>query len=92
MGSRRGPYNPDFPVGTSVRIRDARYLQTFLSTRKLHNPLKAFQLAYAERVARVKEVGFYHGSDELYILHGIPGVWHEECLDLNANDDLASRH
>jgi hypothetical protein len=25
-------------------------------------------------------VGFYHGGDVLYVLEGIPGVWHESCL------------
>jgi hypothetical protein len=31
-------------------------------------------------VAKVKEVTFFHGGDEIYALEGIPGVWHEECL------------
>jgi hypothetical protein len=29
----------------------------------------------------VKDVGFYHGGDELYQVAGIPGTWHEECLE-----------
>ena len=30
----------------------------------------------------VSSVGFYHGGDELYVIEGIPGVWHEVCLSL----------
>jgi len=91
MGSRRGPYSPDFPVGPCVRIRDVRHLQAFLSTWKLHNPLQPLQMAYAEHVATVKEVAFYHGGDELYVLSGIPGVWHEECLAPGANATSETR-
>ncbi|MFL5552311.1 MAG: hypothetical protein ACJ770_05840, partial [Gemmatimonadaceae bacterium] len=47
----------------------------------------------------VQQVTFYHGADELYVLTGLPGVWHEQCLipesailreELSA-DDHASR-
>lgn len=27
-----------------------------------------------------REIGYYHGGDELYWLKGVPGVWHERCL------------
>jgi hypothetical protein len=37
-------------------------------------------LAFAGKVAEVENVGFYHGGDALYILKGIPGIWHERCL------------
>jgi hypothetical protein len=32
------------------------------------------------RFGRVKEVSFYHGGDQLYILENLPGIWHEQCL------------
>jgi hypothetical protein len=80
MGTRSGPYSPDFPVGTPVRIKSEPELRQFQGTWKAHNPLRDEQLAYAERVATVQEVGFYHGADELYVLAGVPGVWHEQCL------------
>jgi hypothetical protein len=45
-------------------------------------------LDYADRVARVESVGFYHGGDELYKLQGITGIWHEQCLrDASAGAD-----
>ena len=46
----------------------------------LRQMLEPEQLDYAGRVAKVKEVTFFHGGDEIYALEGIPGVWHEECL------------
>jgi hypothetical protein len=45
-----------------------------------HNELEPEQLDYAGRAAKVKEVSFFHGGDEIYTLQGVPGVWHEECL------------
>ena len=38
------------------------------------------EVRIADRVARVKEVTFFHGGDEIYSLEGMPGVWHEACL------------
>jgi hypothetical protein len=43
--------------------------------------LDAVQLEYAGRIAEVESVGFYHGGDELYKLQGLPGIWHEVCLE-----------
>jgi hypothetical protein len=37
-------------------------------------------LKFADKIAKVKSVGFYHGGDELYELKGVPGTWHEQCL------------
>lgn len=74
------PYEESFPAGTWVRIAEREALDEFLRTWKLHNPLKTEQLAFAGDVAEVENVGFYHGGDALYILKGIPGVWHERCL------------
>jgi hypothetical protein len=45
-----------------------------------HNELEPEQLEYAGRTAKVKEVSFFTGGDEIYTLEGVPGVWHEECL------------
>ena len=73
-------YEESFPAGTWVRIAEREALDEFLRTWKLHNPLKTEQLAFAGDVAEVENVGFYHGGDALYMLKGIPGVWHERCL------------
>jgi hypothetical protein len=81
MGKRRGGYNADFPVGTIVRIADGDFLVRFREEWKWHHPLEVSQLAYAGRVAKVKDVSYYHGGDELYELAGIPGIWHEACLE-----------
>jgi hypothetical protein len=75
------PYEATFPVGSRVRIASQEKLQDFLRNWQYHNPLKPDQLAFASREANVSDVGFYHGGDPLYVLDGVPGVWHEECLE-----------
>ena len=74
------PYSAAFDVGTTVEIADLARLELFLRTWKYHNPLQKEQLAYASQTAKVSKVGYYHGGDPLYVLEGVPGVWHEECL------------
>jgi len=80
MGTANGPYSPDHPEGSHVRILSRAELEVFRENWKLHNPLTADQLNYAGRSAVVKAVGYYHGGDELYELVDVPGVWHEACL------------
>ena len=74
------PYAEKFPVGASVRVVDKTALKRFRSNWHLHNPLVPEQIGWAGKHAVVAEVGFYHGGDPLYVLRGVPGVWHEECL------------
>jgi len=81
MGKINGPNNPDYPVGTYVRVASRDDLLRFLSTWRYHNKLDPKQVEYAGRVAQVETVGFYHGGYELYKLSGIPGIWHEVCLE-----------
>lgn len=76
------PYKEAFPAGTDVRIADQAFLEDFMATWKYHHKLRPEQLAYADCVARVKGVGFYHGGDPIYDLEGIPGLWLEQCLRL----------
>ncbi|MGH8400007.1 MAG: hypothetical protein ACRESU_02795 [Gammaproteobacteria bacterium] len=85
MGKRNGPYNAEFPKGSRVRIAKREILENFYREWKFHHPLEAEQLNLAETVAVVCEVGYYHGSDELYRLEGIPGTWHEVCLESAEN-------
>ena len=73
-------YRELYVVGTQVRVADLATLEQFRTSWRHHNPLSPEQLAYADRPAVVKEVGFYHGGDVLYQLEGIPGTWHEQCL------------
>jgi hypothetical protein len=80
MGATKGPYAEEFPVGTTVRIVDRSTLERFRREWKFHNPLDESQFDFADRIATVAKVGFYHGGDELYSLKGIPGIWHERCL------------
>lgn len=82
MGRTRGAYKEEFPVGTTVRVVGRAELETFVQTWKLHDPLQPAQLAFAGTIARVASVGFYHSGDELYSLEGVPGIWHEVCLDV----------
>jgi hypothetical protein len=82
MGKMKGPYKEEFSKGSTVRIASRPSLENFLKTWKLHNRLESYQLNYAGQVAEVESVGFYHGGDELYRLKGIPGIWHEQCLEI----------
>ena len=81
MGRRNGPYGADFPVGSSVRIAERALLERFMQEWKYQNPIEQQQLAYAGKVAVIRKLGYYHGGDELYWLEGVPGVWHERCLE-----------
>jgi hypothetical protein len=74
-------YNAEFPAGSTVKIAERPALEAFMQTWKLHNPLEPRQLDFAGQLAQVESVGFYFGGDELYKLRGIPGIWHERCLE-----------
>jgi len=80
MGRTKGLNVAEFEVGLEVRIADKSFLESFLEAGQYHNELEPEQLEFAGRTAKVKEVSFFHGGDEIYTLEGIPGVWHEECL------------
>lgn len=74
------PYKEAFPAGTMVRVADRAFLERFMSEWKCHHRPRPDQLAYADREAKVKSVGFYHGGDPVYTLEGVPGLWLEPCL------------
>ncbi len=80
MGRTRGPYEAEYPTGTSVRIAGKEELESFVREWKWHHPLQQDQLDFAGHLAKVRDVSFYHGGDELYQLDGVPGLWHEENL------------
>jgi hypothetical protein len=80
VGKTKGLNVAEFEVGSEVRIAGRAFLESFLEAGQYHNELEPEQLEYADRVAKVREVTFFHGGDEIYALDGIPGVWHEECL------------
>ncbi|MGA7622571.1 MAG: hypothetical protein WCA38_05165 [Candidatus Acidiferrales bacterium] len=80
MGKTKGLNQAEFAVGSEVRIANRGFLEQFLEAGQYHNELEPEQLEFAGRTAKVKEVNFFHGGDEIYTLEGIPGVWHEECL------------
>ena len=81
MGKTKGPYQAEYPVGTTVRIAARSFLENFMQTWKLHNKLQAEQLEDAGKTGKIKSVGFYHGGDELYQIDDVPGIWHECCLE-----------
>jgi hypothetical protein len=80
LGKTKGLNKAEFEVGAEVRVADRAFLEKILEAGQYHNELEPEQLAFAGAVARVKSVEFFHGGDEIYMLEGIPGVWHEECL------------
>lgn len=71
-----------YPVGSMVKIASPDVLQRFMRPDwQYHHPLQAEQLHLADAMARVTDVGYYHGGDVLYVLSILPGYyWHEECL------------
>ena len=81
MGQDQGIYTERFPKGSKVRVKDSAFLESFRQRWAHHHPLAAEQIGYAGRATEVASVGFYNGGDELYTLIGIPGIWHEQCLE-----------
>jgi hypothetical protein len=75
-------YKAKFPKGSKVRIIPTDALETFARDWKFHHKLRPEQMEYAGATAIVKEVSFYHGGDQLYVLENIPGIWNEPCLEL----------
>jgi hypothetical protein len=75
-----GAYKEEFPAGTTTRIIGIEDLMQFARSWKFHHPLEPEQLKFAGHVAEVEGVSFYHGGDALYKLRGLPGLWHEQCL------------
>lgn len=80
MGQKKGSYNPEFLIGSKVRITENADLQDFLKNWKYHHPLQEEQLKFGGIQTTVRNVTFYHGGDELYELSDVPGFWHEECF------------
>ena len=81
MEQDRGIYTEQFPKGSKVRVKDRTFLESFRLSWAYHHPLEAEQVGYAARAAKVVTIGFYHGGDVLYTLEGIPGIWHQQCLE-----------
>lgn len=74
------PYSAQFEEGAMVKVRSKADLERFQAEWQYHNPITAEQIEYADRTARIAEIGYYHGGEPLYRLEGLPGVWHEPCL------------
>ena len=74
-------YAGRYAAGSILKIASRKKLEEFRKSRKLHNPLTPEQLEFAGYIAKVENVGFYEVGDALYILQGIPGIWHEACLE-----------
>jgi hypothetical protein len=74
-------YKATFPAGSKVRIISRTALDEFALNWCYHHKLQPEQMTYAGSVATVKEVSFYHGGDQLYVLEDVPGIWNEPCLE-----------
>jgi hypothetical protein len=76
-------YRAKFRAGSEVRVATRGFLDEFLREWKYHHPLSTEQLKYADAIAAVKSVGFYHGADArpFPILKAVP-VANEESCDL----------
>jgi hypothetical protein len=76
-------YDPSkFHKGDAVRIADGPTLDEFFRSYRFHHRLQEFQLEFAGRTAKVKASYMYHGGDMLYELEDVPGLWHEQLLDV----------
>jgi hypothetical protein len=73
-------YKADYPKGTLVKIASLRDLQEFRESWRFHHPIQPEQLTHADQISLVNSISFYHGGDVLYQLEGIPGTWHQCCL------------
>ena len=74
-------YTATFPAGSKVRVVDKTALEAFARDWRYHHRLQPEQMEYAGITATVREVSFYHGGDQLYVLENVPGIWNEPCLD-----------
>ena len=75
-------YDPaKFPQGVEVRVVALAALEEFRREWKLHNKLQLEQMSYAGRTTRVAKSMMYHGGYVLYELEGLPGIWHEQCVE-----------
>ena len=76
-----GAYEATFPKGLKVRVVSRAALEAFMQAWKFHHQLRPEQLEYAGAIATVKEVSFYHGGDQLYVLENVPGIWNLPCIE-----------
>ena len=74
-----------FEAGDMVQIADRPGLDEFMRSWKLHHPLQPEQLECARRVAKVTQAAMYHGGDILYVLEGVPGIWHQRLIEVPSN-------
>ncbi len=74
-------YKATFPEGSKVRVVSIDALEAFARDWKYHHKIQPEQMGYAGVISTVKEVSFYHGGDQLYILENVPGIWNEPCLE-----------
>jgi hypothetical protein len=75
------PYKEEFLKGSKVRVVSRTELEAFARDWKYHHKIRPEQVEYAGATAIVKEVSFYHGGDQLYVLENVPGIWHESCIE-----------
>lgn len=75
-------YQEQFPKGSTVRVKDSAALASFKKEWCYHNPLQDAQLACAGKEGKVSAVSFYHGGDVLYSIEAMPGLWHEQCVQI----------
>ena len=80
MGKRTVLTKRSFPRVAKSKLRTVLFWKTSTEQWKSQHNLKPEQLGFADEIASVSSVGFYHGGDELYELEGVPGLWHEACL------------
>ena len=87
MTQQKFIYEEKFPKGTNVKIASRMTLEDFLRTWRYHHKLETQQLAYADKIAEVESVGFYHGGDVIYKLKDVPGIWHQHLLSPATNSN-----
>jgi hypothetical protein len=82
VSGKMSAYFPVFVAGERVRIKSASTLRDYmLPNWPWHHPITQDQLGFAGTEANVIQVEYYHGGDILLRLAGVPGAWHEECVE-----------
>ena len=81
MGKSKGPYNPEYPAGTMVRIAARLILEDFEHNWKYHNKLDPCNSNTPGRSPKSSQWVSITGVMSFINLKGYPGIWHEVCLE-----------
>jgi hypothetical protein len=74
------PIQAEFPIGTTVQIKERTELEVFMCNLNSSNPLTPHHLCDAGERGVVDSVNYDHDGHPIYTLERIGGTWPEECI------------